>query len=122
MISFACGSAPARDKAPWRAQARSCKSGATKKPAFAGFFVPSVASYFAAAGAAAASEAAGAEAASEAAGAAAAGAEAGASAAGAAAGAAAFSPQADRDRANRTAIRAERFILFNFLIINSVAK
>jgi hypothetical protein len=55
--------------------------------------------------------AAGAEAAS-----AAAGAEAATSAAGAAV-SAAFSPQADRDRANRAAIRAELFILFYFLKI-----
>jgi hypothetical protein len=75
----------------------------TKKPTCVGFFLACAAYYFAAGAAAAGSEAAGAAAGAEAA--------AGASAAGAA-GAAAL-PQADKDRANRTAaIRAENFIVF----------
>jgi hypothetical protein len=76
----------------------------TKKPTCVGFFLACAAYYFAAGAAAAGSEAAGAAAGAEAA-------AAGASAAGAA-GAAAL-PQADKDRANRTAaIRAENFIVF----------
>jgi hypothetical protein len=80
---------------------RAKNNGEIKKADLRRLFYQACSAYYFAAGAAAGADAAGAAAGADA-----------ASAAGAAAGAAAF-PQADKDRANRTAaIRAENFIVF----------